>query len=43
MKNIESVSTILNDMLKHNLRLLPQKSLTKIQDEVPDKYILLCI
>lgn len=39
MKNLESVSTILNDMLKQKLRLLPQKSLTKIQDEVPDKYI----
>lgn len=39
MKNIESISTILNGMLKEKLRLLPQKSLAKIQDEVPNKYI----
>ncbi|MFP1527107.1 hypothetical protein ACLB1R_01895 [Escherichia coli] len=39
MKDIESISTIINDILKHKLSLLPQKCLTKIQDEVPNKYI----
>ena len=39
MKSIEKTSTILDEMIKKKLSLCPQKSLSKIQDEVPDQYI----
>lgn len=39
MKDIKNISTIITNTLKQKLSLSPQKSLTKIQDEVPDEYI----
>lgn len=39
MKDIKNISTIITNTLKQKLNLSPQKSLTKIQDEVPDEYI----
>lgn len=39
MKDIKNISTVITNTLKQKLSLSPQKSLTKIQDEVPGEYI----